>query len=272
MILKELVDFLELYAPPVYQEDYDNSGLIAGNLNQEITSALISLDCTEEVLDEAIKRGCNLIISHHPIVFKGLKKFNGKTYVERVIIKALKRDVALYAIHTNLDHVHNGVNAKICEKLGLKNARILNPKSGTLKKLVAYVPATDEVKVREALFSSGAGQIGNYAECSFNSTGYGTFKALENATPYVGEVDKLHREEEIKVEVVFPAHLHNVVVTSLLKAHPYEEVAYDVYELANTQVNVGSGMIATLGRRKLLKIGEGKIECSGSEAYQAVRK
>lgn len=248
MKLYELTSFLETIAPLSYQEDYDNSGLIVGNPEQEINAALISLDCTEEIVDEAIKKGCNLIISHHPIVFKGLKKFNGKTYVERVVIKALKNDIALYAIHTNLDHIQQGVNAKICEKLGLINPRILSQKEGILKKLSTYAPIEHVTAIRSALFSAGAGNIGNYSECSFNAEGYGTFKASDSANPYVGEKGKLHQEREVKVEVVFPNYQERAIVSALKNAHPYEEVAYDIYQLSNSHEQVGAGMIASLER------------------------
>lgn len=246
MKLKELIGFLESFAPPSYQEDYDNSGLIVGNAEQEINSALISLDCTEEIVDEAIKKGCDVIISHHPIVFKGLKKFNGQNYVERVVIKAIKNDIALYAVHTNLDHIHDGVNQRICDKLGLKNSQILWPKADILKKLSTYVPLEHAAAVRNSLFSAGAGNIGNYSNCSFNAEGYGTFKALSDASPYVGEKGELHQEREVKIEVIFSAYQEGDVVAALKASHPYEEVAYDIYSLANTHEKVGAGMIALL--------------------------
>lgn len=246
MQLQEITSFLESFAPLSYQEDYDNSGLIAGNPDQMITAALISLDCTEDVVDEAIESGCNLIISHHPIVFKGLKKFNGKTYVERVIIKALKNDIALYAIHTNLDHIQSGVNAKICDKLGLINQQILAPKGNSLRKLTTYVPRNHADNVRAALFQAGAGNIGNYSNCSFNAEGFGTFKASDNANPYVGEKDVLHQETEVKIEVIIPSHKENQIVQALKHAHPYEEVAFDIYQLLNKNETVGAGMIASL--------------------------
>ncbi|MFD2161600.1 Nif3-like dinuclear metal center hexameric protein [Paradesertivirga mongoliensis] len=246
MKLKDLTYFLESVAPLSYQEDYDNSGLICGYPDQEITAALISLDCTEAIVNEAIEKGCNLIISHHPIVFKGLKKFNGKSYVERVVIKAIKNDIALYAIHTNLDHIQNGVNWKICEKLGLKNPGILSAKDGLLKKLSTFVPVEHASKVRDALAAAGAGKIGDYSDCSFNVEGFGTFKALDNANPFVGERGEIHQEKEIKIEVIFSAYQQNDIISALKASHPYEEVAYDIYQLANAHEKVGAGMIASL--------------------------
>ena len=129
MKIKEITKFLEGYAPLQYQESYDNCGLIVGNENAEAKGVLITLDCTEEVIDEAIAEDCNLIIAHHPIIFNDLKKLNGSNYIERTVIKAIKNDLAIYAIHTNLDNVHNGVSAKIAERLGLENCKVLSPKS-----------------------------------------------------------------------------------------------------------------------------------------------
>ncbi|MDB4999229.1 MAG: Nif3-like dinuclear metal center hexameric protein, partial [Mucilaginibacter sp.] len=246
MKLAQLTAFLESLAPLAYQEDYDNSGLIVGQPNQEVNQALISLDCTEAVVDEAIATGCQVIISHHPIVFKGLKKFNSKTYVERVVEKAIRNNIALYAIHTNLDNGMMGVNARICETLGLTNFRVLVPKQNLLKKLVTYVPTAQADQVRNALFHAGAGHIGNYSDCSFNAEGSGTFKAGEGTDPYVGEPGIRHHEEEIRIETVYPANLESKIIMALVLAHPYEEVAYDLYNITNQHQQVGSGMIGEL--------------------------
>src|SRR6201995_1083351 len=246
MKLSLLTSYLESIAPLAYQEDYDNSGLIVGHPDQEVSQALISLDCTEAIVDEAINKGCEVIISHHPIVFRGLKKLNGKTYVERVVEKAIKNDIAIYAIHTNLDNVMDGVNAKICEALELTNCRILAPKTGLLKKLVTYVPVDKAEQVRNALFHAGAGNIGNYSECSFNADGTGTFKGGEDTTPYVGEPGKRHYENEVRIETIYPAAIESKLLMALFLAHPYEEVAYDLYELSNHHQQVGAGMIGEL--------------------------
>ncbi len=243
MQLGTLLDYLESIAPPAFQETYDNSGLLTGNRSMEVSAALVTLDCTEAVVDEAIEKGCNLIIAHHPIVFSGIKKLNGKTYVERVVIKAIKNDLAIYAIHTNLDNVFEGVNAKIAERLGLKNIKILAPKAGLLRKLVTFCPTADAEKVRHALFDAGAGVIGDYDACSFSGSGTGTFRGNEHTNPYVGEKGKLHKEAEERIEVTYPAHVERAVLRALDEAHPYEEVAYDVYDLKNAWAQVGSGMI-----------------------------
>jgi len=246
MKLSLLTAYLESLAPLAYQEDYDNSGLIVGNPDKEVQQALLSLDCTEAIVDEAIEKGCQVIISHHPIVFRGLKKFNGKTYVERVVEKAIKNDIAIYAIHTNLDNVMDGVNAKICEMLELKNCRILSPKSGSLKKLVTYVPIDKADQVRNALFHAGGGNIGNYSEVSFNAEGTGTFKGNEFANPYVGEQGKRHNESEVRIETIYPASIESKLLVALFLAHPYEEVAYDLYALTNQDQQTGAGMIGEL--------------------------
>jgi dinuclear metal center YbgI/SA1388 family protein len=246
MKLSQLATYLETIAPLAYQEDYDNAGLIVGNPDQDIRQVLISLDCTEAVVDEAITANCQVIISHHPIVFRGLKKFNGKSYVERVVEKAIRNNIALYAIHTNLDNVLPGVNARICEILEVDNCRFLVPKHGLLKKLVTYVPQSHAEQVRNALFNAGAGNIGNYSECSFSSEGTGTFKGDEDSNPYVGEPGKRHLEDEVKIETVYPANLESKILMALVLAHPYEEVAYDMYALTNQHQQVGSGMIGEL--------------------------
>ncbi|QKJ31906.1 Nif3-like dinuclear metal center hexameric protein [Mucilaginibacter mali] len=243
MKLSELTNYLESLAPLAYQEDYDNSGLIVGRPDMEVQQALVSLDCTEAVVDEAIAHHCQVIISHHPIVFKGLKKFNGKTYVERVVEKAIKHNIAIYAIHTNLDHIKAGVNARICEVLGLKNCHILAPKGGLLKKLVTFVPHAQAGQVRGALFKAGAGHIGNYSDCSFNGQGNGTFKGNEHTDPYVGQPGERHTEPETRIETIYPANLESKILMALFLAHPYEEVAYDLYPVTNQHQEVGAGMI-----------------------------
>lgn len=246
MKLRELTSFLETIAPLAYQEDYDNSGLIVGHSDKEISAALISLDCTEAVVDEAIENGFNLIISHHPIVFKGLKKLNGKNYVERVVMKAIKHDIALYAIHTNFDNVLDGVNKKICDKLGLTGCTILKAKEDALKKLVTFCPDADAEKVRKAIFEAGAGWIGNYSECSYNTEGVGTFKAGVGTNPHVGDIGKRHHESEIRIETIYPANIERKLLAALVEAHPYEEVSFDLYPVSNPYPQVGSGMIGNL--------------------------
>ena len=246
MQIAQIISFLESTAPPSLQEHYDNAGLITGDTNWDCRGIICSLDATEEVVEEAIAKNCNLVVAHHPIVFGGLKKINGKNYVERAIITAIKNDIAIYAIHTNLDNVIYGVNGKMAAMIGLQNLSILLAKDNTLKKLFTFVPADQTEKVRHAIFESGGGQIGNYNECSFNAEGTGTFKAGKGADPYVGNIGERHYEKEVKVEVIFPAYLEGKIVAAMKAAHPYEEVAYDVVGLSNKHPKIGSGIVGEL--------------------------
>ena len=244
--IQDVTRYLETIAPPAYQESYDNSGLIVGDPQAEVSGILVSLDALESVVDEAIAKGCNLIVSHHLIVFRGLKSLTGKNYVERTVIKAIKNDIALYAIHTNLDNVQHGVNRRISDRLDLQNVRILAPKTDTLHKLVSFVPLADADKVLQALGEAGAGQIGNYKNCSFQTTGTGAFEPNEQAQPHLGQAGKLEQVSEQRIEVIYPAHLANRILTALRRAHPYEEVAYYQQPLMNQNQEVGSGMVGEL--------------------------
>ena len=246
MKISSIISHLETIAPPAYQESYDNAGLLTGMANRDCTGVLTTLDCTEEIVHEAFSKNCNLIVAHHPIIFGGLKKINGKNYVEKAVVAAIKNDIAIYAIHTNLDNVLHGVNARMADKLGLINRNILLPKQSTQKKLYTYVPITDLEKVRTAIFAAGAGAIGDYSEAAFSHQGEGSFKPNENANPYIGEIGKRHYENEIKLETIFPAHLQQQIIAALIQSHPYEEVAYGIIELANPNERIGSGLIGVL--------------------------
>jgi dinuclear metal center YbgI/SA1388 family protein len=246
MRIADIITHLESICPPALQESYDNAGLICGDARWEATSALITLDCTEPIVEEAIRRGCNLVISHHPILFHSLKRITGTDYVQRALIKAIKHDIAIYAAHTNLDNVLAGVNRRICDKLGLQKVRILSPKKGILRKLVTFVPLTHLDEVRAAVFAAGAGVVGNYDWCSFNVEGYGTFRGGEGTDPFVGKRGEFHKEKEARIEVILPSWLQDRVRAALLDAHPYDEVAYDIVPLENAHPQVGSGMIGEL--------------------------
>ncbi|MFT5479742.1 MAG: dinuclear metal center YbgI/SA1388 family protein [bacterium] len=247
MKLHQITEILSELAPSSLQESYDNAGLIVGDPNMSITGILVSLDTTEAIIDEAIAKKCNLVVAHHPIVFKGLKQLNGKNYVERTIIKAIKNDIAIYAIHTNLDNVlENGVNQKIGSKLGLNDVQILAKKSGTILKLAVYVPEDHLEAVRTALFEAGAGHVGNYDECSYVSNGVGSFRGGKDSSPFVGTKGLRHLEPEVKLEVVLPNHLKDQVVNAMVSAHPYEEVAFDLHQLENKSLHVGAGLIGHL--------------------------
>lgn len=246
MNIRDVIAVLETLAPPSYQESYDNAGLITGDPASGCTGILCTLDATEAVILEAKRRHCNLVVAHHPIVFSGLKKINGKNYVERAVIAAIKNDIAVYAIHTNLDNISTGVNGRIAEKLGLLHTEVLLPRENNLRKLYTFVPEDHAAAVRDAIFSAGGGAIGQYTECSFNTSGTGTFKAGEGTDPYVGEIGKRHEEPEMRIEVIFPAYLQSAIIAAMIEAHPYEEVAYDVIPLGNYFKEVGSGLIGDL--------------------------
>ncbi len=246
MKVQDITSLLEKLAPPSLQEGYDNAGLLTGNSNWECTGIIVTLDATEEVVMEAVEKKCNLIVAHHPIIFGGLKRITGSNYVEKTVIAAIKNDIAVYAIHTNLDNVLHGVNSKIADMLGLINRQVLLPKQGVLKKLFTYVPFAHAAHVRTAIFNAGGGYIGNYSECSFNSNGEGTYKAGEGSQPFAGKPGEQHTEPEIKIEVIFPAWLEKNVCKAMKAAHPYEEVAYDIINLDNTHTATGSGLLGYL--------------------------
>ncbi|RXK81338.1 Nif3-like dinuclear metal center hexameric protein [Filimonas effusa] len=246
MTVGDIIRELEAVAPAAYQESYDNAGLLTGQRQWECTGVICALDVTEAVIAEAAGLGCNLVVVHHPVIFGGLKRLTGSNYVERTVIAAIRHDIAIYAIHTNLDNVIAGVNDRIAERLGLTNRRILLPKGGLLLKLVTFVPVAQAGMVREALFGAGAGQIGQYSECSFSVSGAGTFKGAADTQPFVGTPGEQHMEKEERIEVILPAVHRQTVVAALLKAHPYEEVAYDLIPLANDFQQVGSGLLGEL--------------------------
>lgn len=246
MKIATILDLLEKIAPLSLQESYDNAGLITGNRNWDCSGITVALDATEEVVLEAASRGHNLVIAHHPIVFSGLKKITGNGYVEQTIITAIKKDIAIYAIHTNLDNVMNGVNGKIADLLKLHNRKILQPKKDLLKKLVTFVPVAQAEKLTTALFEAGAGTIGQYSECSFRVEGTGSFRAGQAANPYVGERGARHYENESRVEVIYPLMQEGRVLEALRANHPYEEVAYDLYAITNPHPGIGSGLVGEL--------------------------
>lgn len=245
--ISEVTRHLQSLAPLAYQESYDNAGLITGSPDWKVKSVLVTLDCTEAVVDEAIQAGCNMIVAHHPILFRAIKKITGSDYVERTIIKAIKNDIAIYAIHTNLDNVQHGVNKMIADKLGLINTKILLPKKETLLKLTTFVPHEQSQKVLAALHEAGAGQIGEYKNCSFTIAGTGSFTPTTKAKPFIGESGGTSESvEENRIEVILPRHLERTVLSALRKSHPYEEVAYYLSELANENQEVGAGMVGDL--------------------------
>ncbi len=244
--IKEILKEIEQYAPLPLQESFDNAGVQVGNVNQYATGVLLCLDVTEEVIDEAIERECNLIISHHPLAFKSFKSLTGSTYIERCMMKACKYDLVVYAAHTNLDNAAGGVNYRLAELIGLQNVRILSPQKGTLLKLVTFVPEAYSELMRNTLFNAGAGSIGNYDSCSFNLQGEGTFRANESCHPFCGEIGELHFENETRIETILLAFKKATVTRALLSVHPYEEPVFDFYPLDNTWEQAGSGVVGEL--------------------------
>lgn len=267
MKLHQIIDVLEAMAPLAYAEDFDNVGLLVGDKNQDINAILVCHDALEQVVDEAIRENCNLIVCFHPILFKGLKKITGKDYVERAILKAIKNDIAIYAIHTALDNHQDGVNKIICDALGIMNPKILIPKEQFIYKLVTYAPHKEADKIKNALFEAGAGQIGNYQNCSFTSEGIGSYQGNENSNPTVGEKHELVVTPEQKIEVTFEGYLKDKILRALFNAHSYEEVAYEVYQTLNKHQNVGLGMIGELENPtnaiEYLTFVKQKMECGG---------
>jgi dinuclear metal center YbgI/SA1388 family protein len=261
MKIAEILRHLESLSPLSLQEEYDNCGLLLGNPDCEFQKALLCLDLTTEVMEEAISSQCNLVISHHPFIFRGLKKLTSGQPETEIITLAIKNNIAIYAIHTNLDNTLYGLNALFLSKIGINACRILSPKTGLLAKLAVFCPVDHAGNVRQALFDAGAGHIGHYDCCSFNLDGEGTFRASEKANPYVGEKNRIHTEPETRIEVVFPHYLADKILSALIAAHPYEEVAYDLYPLLNGMSQAGAGVIGKL-----------EIPCDEAEFLDRVKK
>jgi dinuclear metal center YbgI/SA1388 family protein len=244
--IQDIITKLESIVPPSLQENWDNSGLLVGNPKTKVTSVLLSIDVTEDVIEEAVQKNANLIIAHHPIIFKGLNSITGKNYVERTVINAIKNDIAIYVLHTNLDVLPEGVSYKLAKELDLNQIKTLSPSGALLKKLIVFVPTDYANTVREAIFKAGAGHIGKYDQCSFNCEGSGTFRALDGTNPFVGKQGEVHLEKEVRIESIFPEHLQNNIIQELKKAHPYEEVAYDIYTIDQKNKDIGLGKYGNL--------------------------
>ena len=276
MIVKEVTTVLEELAPLAYAEDFDNVGLLVGSYTQEVSGILVTLDTLENVVDEAIANNCNLIVSFHPIIFSGLKRIIGSSYVERVVIKAIQNNIAIYSMHTALDNSKEGVNAKICEVLDILDPQILIPQKSTIKKLTTYAPINAAEKLKNALFEAGAGNIGNYSNCSFTTVGTGSFRAEDEANPTIGKIGETHFEEEVQINVTFSASFEKKVMNALFKNHPYEEVAYEVLTLENNYQNIGMGMIGTLknpiSENEFLRLVQERMNASGIRHSKLLNK
>ena len=276
MKIKQILSILEEMAPLAYAEDFDNVGLLLGNQENEATGILVCHDALESVIDEAIAKKCNLVVCFHPIIFSGLKKITGKNYVERTVVKAIKNDIAIYAVHTALDNHKNGVNKIFSDALGLINTKILVPKQNFIQKLVTYTIPENVEKVRNALFEVGAGKIGNYDDCSFSSQGIGTYMGNENSNPEIGERFEFVEAQEIKIEVTFEKHLQSKILKTLFSNHVYEEVAYEIYGMQNTHQNIGLGMIGELEKpmseTDFLAMVKTKMQCGGIRHSEFLNK
>jgi dinuclear metal center YbgI/SA1388 family protein len=267
MKIKHLISILEEMAPLAYAEDFDNVGLLVGNQEAEVSGVLVCHDALEAVIEEAIQESCNVVVCFHPIIFSGLKKITGKDYVERAVLKAIKNDIAIYAVHTALDNHPNGVNQLFCNALGLTQTKILIPKAHYIYKLTTFTVPENVQKVKTALFAAGAGKIGNYEECSFVSEGTGTYKGGDDSNPVIGNRHELMEVKEIKIEVTFEKHLHSKIIKALVENHVYEEVAYEVVSLENKHQNIGLGMIGELPQemeeKAFLEMVKEKMQCGG---------
>lgn len=276
MKIKDITEVLEQMAPLAYAEDFDNVGLLVGNPETEATGILVCHDALEAVIDEAVAKNCNLIVCFHPIIFSGLKKLTGKNYVERTVIKAIKKDIAIYAVHTALDNHLDGVNKIFCDALGLVNTKILVPKENFIQKLTTFTIPENIEKLRNALFDAGAGKIGNYDDCSFSSQGIGTYMGNEHSNPEIGERFEFVEAKEIKIEVTFEKHLQPKILKALFSNHVYEEIAYEIYDLQNRHQNIGLGMIGelptALSERDFLTMVRDKMKTDGIRHTQFLNK
>jgi dinuclear metal center YbgI/SA1388 family protein len=276
MKIKEIISVLEQMSPLAYAEDFDNVGLLLGNPNDEATGILVCHDALENVIDEAVTKNCNVIVCFHPIIFSGLKKITGKNYVERSIIKAIKNDIAIYAVHTALDNHQEGVNKIFCDNLGIKNTKILIPKQNFIRKLVTYTTHENADKVRNAILQTGAGTIGNYDNCSYNSNGFSTYRGNQNSNPTIGTKGELTTTNETKIEVTFEKHLESKILKALFDNHIYEEVAYEIYDLQNEHQNIGLGMIGELeiemSEKDFLEFVKNKMQANGIRHSEFLNK
>jgi dinuclear metal center YbgI/SA1388 family protein len=267
MKIKEIVDILHEMAPLAYAEDFDNVGLLTGSLQSELSGILICHDALETVIDEAISKNCNMVVCFHPILFSGLKKLTGKNYVERAVIKAIRNDIAIFAIHTALDNHREGVNKIFCDALGLVNTKILLPKKNFIRKMVTYTPHENADKLRNALFDAGAGNIGNYEHCSFNSEGTGTFIGGDDSDPVIGKKGEFTTVSEMRIEVTFEKYKQAAILQALFQNHMYEEVAYEIYELQNEHQHIGLGMIgqleSSMDEQEFLRFVSDKMQAPG---------
>ena len=246
MRIQKIIDVIEEWVPPSHAEDFDNVGLIIGDPQLECKGVLVTHDTLENVVEECIKKDFNLIVSFHPIIFSGLKKLTQSNYVEKTVSKAIKNDICVYAIHTALDNHRYGVSHALAENLGLHQIEVLSPKEKTIRKLTTYAPENEAPVLLEKLYDAGAGKIGNYKECSFISTGKGTFKGNEDSNPNVGIKGEKTEVDEVQINLIFEFHSQQKILNTLFETHSYEEVAYEVFSLENKNQTIGMGSFGQL--------------------------
>ena len=276
MIIEELTTFIEDKFPLSQQESYDNCGLIVGDPKKTVKKVLLALDCTEQVIKEAKLKKADVIITHHPLMFSSINKLTANDYEGSLIIKLIKSDIALYAVHTNLDNSINGINKYLALKLGLKNLQILVGKEKTFKKIITFVPKAYSQKVITALSAAKAGNIGLYSHCAFVTEGSGCFKPEKGAKPFLGELSKINQVEEVKLEMVFASENQKMIENSLKKAHPYEQPAFDIIELANPNPDIGAGIYgdlpAQINTAEFLKLVKTKLNLSYIRQSNSAKK
>ncbi|MDX2495518.1 MAG: Nif3-like dinuclear metal center hexameric protein [Desulfuromusa sp.] len=252
--VSDVIGLLNRLCPTYLAEDWDNVGLQVGNPAAEIDKILVCLDAEEIAIQEALRQGAQLIISHHPLIFRPIKRLSPTDMTGRVLFQAIKHDISVVSAHTNLDRAADGLNDWLAERLGVLGVVPLEqPTGGYFYKLVVYVPLGHEMEVRDAVFAAGAGQVGAYDHCSFNSRGTGTFRGNQETRPFIGTPGEIEKTEEVRFETIVPAPVLNKVVSRMLKVHPYEEVAYDLIPLANEHLQVGLGRVGQLKKSILLQ-------------------
>lgn len=246
MDIRSIINAIEDFAPRALQEDYDNSGLQAGDVTNICTGVLLALDVNKETVKEAKENNFNFIVSHHPILFKGIKSITPTSDIGSILIDAITHNISIYSAHTSLDNARFGVSYRMADKLKLQHIHTLQPQASKLCKLVVFAPTAYAESIKRALAKSGAGEIGDYRGCSYSMDGLGAYEATANAHPFIGEIGELHEEAETRIEVILPKRLLSQSLKAMLKVHPYEEPAYDIIPLLNNDAYSGSGAIGAL--------------------------
>ncbi|MGM0602343.1 MAG: Nif3-like dinuclear metal center hexameric protein [Bacillota bacterium] len=250
---QEIISLMGEIAPVKLAEEWDNVGLQIGDLSNEVNKVLLALDLNTEVIDEAVDNNCNMIITHHPVIFNGINSVSSESAVGDMIIRLIKNDIIVFSAHTNLDIVEEGLNDFICRKLGIEDFQPLDvTQIGNYYKFVVFVPENHIENIKSAVFKNGGGKLGNYSHSGFVSKGKGSFKPLKGSEPYIGSTEKIEEVDEIRLETIVAEDKLDKVLKAVLKAHPYEEAAYDIYEIKRTSNVDGIGRIGYLTDTMLL--------------------